>query len=112
MNAGDELSSRTFYSTRFPDVWEAFTNLRRSTGSRLSLDRKTNELLVLAMHAAVQAETGVKLHAQRARDAGAVDDEIYGVVLLNLGVTTGVTQVQQMLKWVDEVLAVEAANEG
>lgn len=105
MNAGEELSSRVFYSERFPDVWEGFNNLRRSTGSRLSFDRKTNELVVLAMHSAAQAEIGVKLHALRARDAGATEDEIHGIILLNLGVTTGVTQVQQMLKWVDEVLS-------
>ena len=61
--------------------------------------------LVLAMHAAAQADIGVKLHAQRAREAGATNDEIYGVILLNLGVTTGVTQVQRMITWVDDALA-------
>jgi alkylhydroperoxidase/carboxymuconolactone decarboxylase family protein YurZ len=105
MSAKEELSSRAFYSKRFPEVWEAFNNLRRTTGAALSFDRKTTELLTLAMHCAVQAEIGVKLHAQRARDAGATEEEIYGVVLLNLGVTMGVTQVQRMIMWVDDALA-------
>ena len=105
MNAPEELSSRAFFTARFPEVWEAFNQLRRTTGTSLSFDRKTNELLVLAMHSAVQAEIGVKFHAQRARDAGATEAEIYGVILLNLAVTTGVTQVQRMVTWVDQALA-------
>jgi hypothetical protein len=58
----------------------------------------------LGLHSASRAKLGVQLHALRALEAGASEDEVYGVVLLNLGVTTGVTQVQEMVMWVDEAL--------
>ena len=106
----EELSSRVFFSKRFPSVWEGFQALRHATGAGPAFDRKTTELLSLALHTASRARVGVQLHALRAQDAGATEAEIYSVVLLNLGVTTGVTQVQEMVLWVDEALGRTEAN--
>ena len=78
--------------------------MRHATGAGLNLDKKTTELLSLALHSASRAKLGVQLHALRALEAGATEQEVYSVVLLNLGVTTGVTQVQEMVIWLDEAI--------
>ncbi len=59
-----------------------------------ALDKKTEELAYLAVLAALRLESGVPLHVQLAKEAGASREEVISAVLVGLPVAgQGVTQV-------------------
>ena len=59
-----------------------------------ALDKKTEELAHLAVLAALRLESGVPLHVQLAKEAGASREEVISAVLVGLPVAgQGVTQV-------------------
>ncbi len=56
----------------------------RGLDAASALDKKTEELAYLAVLAALRLESGVPLHVQLAKEAGATREEVISAVLVGL----------------------------
>ena len=73
---------------------ESWMGAVRGLDAASALDKKTEELAYLAVLAALRLESGVPLHAQLAKEAGATREEVISAVLVGLPAAgQGVTQV-------------------
>ena len=90
-------------STMFPDVLAAVENLGTTVREAGPIDKKTSELIQLAVAAASQSTGSVHSHARRALQAGASEKEIYHTLLLLVS-TIGFPKVAAALAWVSEII--------
>lgn len=89
----------------FPAFWsEAGHLFTKTLYESVKLDRKTIELILLALLAGRRWETGVKVHTGAALEHGATPDEIRGAILLSMAVFSTSSAVQG-LHWAEPVLA-------
>ena len=73
---------------------EAWMGAVHGLDAASALDKKTEELAYLAVLAALRLESGVPLHVQLAKEAGATREEIISAILVGLpAADQGVTQV-------------------
>ena len=73
---------------------QAWMGAVRGLDDASALDKKTEELAYVAVLAALRLESGVPLHVQLAKEAGASRDEVISAVLVGLPAAgQGVTQV-------------------
>ncbi len=94
----------------FPTFWsEAGHLFTKTLYESVKLDRKTIELILLALLAGRRWETGVKVHTGAALEHGATPDEIRGAILLSMAVFSTSSAVQG-LHWAEPVLAEKAAG--
>ena len=70
-----------------PDHAQAWMETVRVLDSAGVLDKKTEELVYLAVLAALRLESGVPLHVQMAKQAGASREEVISAILIGLSVT-------------------------
>ena len=73
------------FKKHFPEVWSAYEQLRNTCDNNGSLDRKTGELIKIAVSTALRQEGGVVAHASQAKKAGASDEEVYQAILVAMG---------------------------
>ena len=69
-----------------PDHAQAWMETVRVLDSAGVLDKKTEELVYLAVLAALRLESGVPLHVQMAKQAGASREEVISAILIGLPV--------------------------
>lgn len=94
------------FQKAYPKIWQAYDRLGASVHDSGPLDKKSRELLKLAMAMGARLEGAVHSHTRRALEAGATAEEIRHVVLL--GVTTlGFPHTVAALTWVDDDLKVD-----
>ena len=91
-------------SKKFPGVLAAVENLGTTVREAGPIDRKTSELIQLAVAAASQSTGSVHSHTRRALEAGASAEEVYHTLLLLIS-TIGFPKVAAALSWVEEILA-------
>lgn len=72
----------TDFEKRFPKVWKAYLNLREACDAEGPLDKKTCELVKIAVETARVRHGGLVAHILRARKAGASEGEIFQAILL------------------------------
>jgi alkylhydroperoxidase/carboxymuconolactone decarboxylase family protein YurZ len=73
---------------------QAWMGAVRGLDEASALDKKTEELAYVAVLAALRLESGVPLHVQLAKEAGASREEVISAVLVGLPAAgQGVTQV-------------------
>ena len=73
---------------------QAWMGAVRGLDNASALDKKTEELAYVAVLAALRLESGVPLHVQLAKEAGASREEVISAVLVGLPAAgQGVTQV-------------------
>lgn len=89
---------------RFPEVLAAVENLGTSIRGAGPLDKKTAELIGLAVAAAAQSVGSVQSHARRAISAGASREEIEHTLLLLIS-TIGFPKVAAALAWIEETVS-------
>ena len=87
----------------FPEVLAAVENLGSTIREAGPIDKKTSELIQLAVAAAAQSTGSVHSHTRRAIQAGATEEEIYHALLLLVS-TIGFPRVAAALSWVNEIL--------
>jgi AhpD family alkylhydroperoxidase len=87
----------------YPDIWQAFDRLGGLLHERAPMDKKTRELLKLALAIGARLEGAVHSHTRRALEEGATADEIYSIVLLGL-TTLGFPQTMAAMTWVEDDL--------
>ena len=72
------------FQREFPRVWKSYEALRESCGRAGPLDRKTVELIRVAVEVAKRRHGGLIAHLHRAKAAGATHEEIWHAVMLSL----------------------------
>lgn len=87
----------------FPDVLTAVENLGTTVREAGPIDKKTSELIQLAVAAASQSTGSVHSHTRRALQAGASEKEIYHTLLLLVS-TIGFPKIAAALAWVSEII--------
>ncbi len=87
----------------YPEIAKAYEQLGQTTQEWGPLDKKTRELVKLAVAVGNRHEGATHSHTRRALDEGATPDEIRHVVLLAL-TTIGFPSMFAALTWVDDVL--------
>ncbi len=102
MASNDQMSNHYQYLLKtFPDVMTAVENLGTTVRRSGPLDKKTTELIQLAVAAAAQSTGAVRSHAKRAMGAGASRQEIEHALLVLIS-TIGFPKVAAALSWIDE----------
>lgn len=87
----------------FPDVLQAVENLGTTVRDAGPIDKKTSELIQLAVAAASQSTGSVHSHTRRAVQAGASEEEIYHTLLLLVS-TIGFPKVAAALSWISDIV--------
>lgn len=103
--AGQKVPSKHYQklTKKFPEVLAAVENLGATVREAGPIDKKTSELIQLAVAAASQSTGSVHSHTRRAIQAGASEDEIYHTLLLLVS-TIGFPKVAAALSWVNDTL--------
>jgi alkylhydroperoxidase/carboxymuconolactone decarboxylase family protein YurZ len=70
-----------------PEVARAFDGLVTSLVASKGLDRKTKQLVYIAMKAAMGDDTAVRAHLPMAKQAGATKEEVVDAILMTLTVS-------------------------
>ncbi len=87
--------------TNFPEVIAAVENLGGVIKAAGPIDKKTAELIGLAVAAASQSVGSVQSHTRRALEAGASKEEIQHALILQIS-TIGFPKVAAALSWCDK----------
>ena len=93
----------TQFQKDFPEVFKAYEHLGAAISGAGPLDKKTVELLRLAIAIGAREEGGVHSHTRRAIENGATADEIRHTALLSI-TTIGFPNAMAALTWVNDVL--------
>jgi AhpD family alkylhydroperoxidase len=75
------------FQEQFPAIWKAYTELKTACDQGGPLDRKTAELIRIAISVAMEHEGGLVAHIAQARKAGASDEEINHAIVLATGLS-------------------------
>ncbi|MEE9173152.1 MAG: carboxymuconolactone decarboxylase family protein [candidate division NC10 bacterium] len=75
------------FQQRFPQVWEAYVQLREACDHEGPLSPRELELIKVGISAAQRREGGLIAHIDRARDEGASPEQIYQAILAATGLT-------------------------
>ncbi len=87
----------------YPQVWEAHQRLSEACAEAGPLDRKTRELIKVAISGTANQVTALQRHAVMAIQAGATEQEIYQTILL-LITTIGFPRASAALQWARNAL--------
>ena len=90
-------------SQKFPEVLAAVENLGTTVRDAGPIDKKTSELIQLAVAASSQSTGAVHSHTRRALQAGATEEEIYHALLLLVS-TIGFPKVAAALAWISDIV--------
>lgn len=93
----------TEFVEKYPKVWDAHQKLTEACTEAGPLDRKTRELIKVAISGTAGQETALKRHALMAVQAGAAEEEVYQAILL-LITTVGFPQASAAVKWAQKTL--------
>ena len=86
------------FKRSYPEIWKAYDRLGILSHEAGPLDRKTRELVKLALAIGGKLEGAAHSHTRRALAAGATPLEVLHVVLL--GITSTITAIT----WIEDVL--------
>ena len=88
---------------KYPEVWQGHQELTQACANSGPLDRKTRELIKVAISATANQETAMERHAVMAVQEGAKEEEVYQAILL-LITTVGFPRASAALKWAERAL--------
>jgi len=92
-----------YLKSSFPEVLDAVENLGSTVREAGPLDKKTTELIQLAVAAASGSTGSVHSHTKRALAAGADHKEIEHALLVLIS-TIGFPKIAAALAWIQEVV--------
>lgn len=73
------------FQQRFPQVWDAYVQLREACDRQGPLSPRELELIKVGISAALRREGGLIAHIDRAREVGASPEQIYQAILAATG---------------------------
>ena len=88
---------------KYPDVWDAHQKLTLACAEAGPLDRKTRELIKVAISGTAHQETALQRHTIMAVKEGASEIEVYQAILLMI-TTVGFPRAAAALKWAQAAL--------
>jgi AhpD family alkylhydroperoxidase len=88
---------------KYPEIWEGHQKVAIACSECGPLDRKTRELIKVAISGTANQETAVRRHAIMAKQEGATEEEIYQAALM-LITTVGFPRASAVLKWAEDEL--------
>lgn len=88
---------------KYPQVWEAHQKMTEACAETGPLDRKTRELIKVAISGAANQETALERHAIMAMQEGAKEEEIYQTILQMITIV-GFPRASAALKWAERAL--------
>jgi 4-carboxymuconolactone decarboxylase len=98
------------FTRRYPEVAEAQGELARRVDDASPFDERTTRLLKLALAVGAEADGAVRSNVRKSLAQGVTQTELRAVALLAI-TTCGFPAAIAGLRWVEEVLAREAAAE-
>jgi 4-carboxymuconolactone decarboxylase len=98
------------FTRRFPEVADAQGELARTVDDATPFDERTTRLLKLALAVGAEADGAVRSNVRKSLTQGVTEAELRAVALLAI-TTCGFPTAVAGLRWIDEVLAREAAAE-
>jgi 4-carboxymuconolactone decarboxylase len=98
------------FTQRYAEVAEAQGTLARAVDEAIPFDERTARLLKLALAIGAQADGAVRSNVRKSLAQGVTASELRAVTLLAI-TTCGFPTAVAGLRWVDDVLAREAADE-
>jgi 4-carboxymuconolactone decarboxylase len=98
------------FTQRYPEVAEAQGELARTVDDATPFDERTTRLLKLALAVGAEADGAVRSNVRKSLSQGVTETELRAVALLAI-TTCGFPSAIAGLRWIDEVLAREAAAE-
>jgi 4-carboxymuconolactone decarboxylase len=96
------------FTRRYPEVAEAQGELARRVDDATPFDERTTRLLKLALAVGAEADGAVRSNVRKSLAQGVTQTELRAVALLAI-TTCGFPSAIAGLRWVEEVLAREAA---
>jgi len=87
-----------------PFINDVFTPFHDDLYRVAGLDKKTTELVLIALLTMERWKTGLQVHAKMAIAAGCTPEEVRGAALVTLAVR-GLPQCSEALGWLDEALS-------
>ncbi len=103
-----KLNPIQFVGQYNPEVAAAFQALRQAA-LKGPLDETTCELIVLGALANTGEEGSFKVHGRRLRKLGVAPEALRQAVMATVGASTTWSQIVAALRWVDDLVAEEAA---
>lgn len=95
----------------YPDFWEhELLPLFQRVYDHAGFDERTMELIVIALLVLRGWDTGIRVHARQALDAGATPDEIRGAALITL-VVGGIHTAASGLDSIERALAEDGRSD-
>lgn len=91
------------FTVKYPEVGQTYAQMGHAVHNAGPLDKKTRELVKLAMSSGAQKEGAVHSHTRKALEAGCTPEEIRHVVLLLLP-TVGMPSMMAAMTWVNDIL--------
>jgi len=88
---------------KYPQVWEAHQKMTEACAETGPLDRKTRELIKVAISGASNQETALERHAIMAMQEGAKEEEIYQTILQMITIV-GFPRASAALQWAERAL--------
>jgi len=93
----------------YPAIWRAHEELAQACSDMGPLDRKTRELIKVAISVAAKLETAAQRHAIMARENGATKEEVFQTVMMTM-TTCGHPAAAAGWQWVSSALAKPAKS--
>ena len=93
----------TKFVNKYPEIWDGHQRLTEACANSGPLDRKTRELIKVAIAGTANQETAVERHAVMAVQEGAKEEEVYHAILM-LITTVGFPRAAATLKWAERAL--------
>lgn len=92
------------FSSRYPQVWDAYNRLGEATSAAGPLDEKSQRLLKLAIAIGSQRQGAVHSHTRRALAAGCSPEELLHVGILAI-TTVGWPAAFAAICWIQDTVA-------
>lgn len=103
MKKPEELPSGAGQVARaYPEVWQAYAALGKTTAEAGPLDERTRRLVKLALSIGAASEGAVHSHTRRAVEEGISKKELKQVALLAIA-TLGFPQAVKGLTWIEDI---------
>ena len=87
--------------SKYPEIWQAFSNLAQACHSAGPLDEKTRRLVKLAIAVGAGTEGGTHSAVRHAVEAGITAQEMEHVVLLSI-TSLGLPAAGRALTWIQD----------
>lgn len=100
--AADLPSAANEFAKEYPEVWEAYSELGKSSSEAGPIDGETKRLVKLSIAIAAQSEGAVHSHVRRGLDEGLEQETLKHAAVLAVP-TIGFPQAMAAMTWIEDI---------